>query len=71
MLQHKSVLVSLVVLIDRLPWPCEPATRRRGRPQTSSDRLMLKALVIMLIRRLSTASAVLTCLDQDDPVAQP
>jgi hypothetical protein len=45
----------LVVLIDRLPWPCEPTIRRRGRPQTSSDRLILKALVIMIIRRLYTA----------------
>jgi hypothetical protein len=27
--------------------------------------------VIMRIRRLSTAYALLTCLDQDDPVAQP
>ncbi len=55
MLRQKSLLVSLVVLIDRLPWPCEPATRPRGRPKTYSDRLMLKALVIMIIRRLYTA----------------
>lgn len=56
--------------MDRLPWPPEPAKRPRGRPPTYSDRLILKALVIMIIRRLSTAYALLTLLDQDDPVAQ-
>jgi hypothetical protein len=55
MLRHKSLLVSLVVLMDRLPWPPEPAQRPRGRPNTYSDRLMVKALVIMMIRRLYTA----------------
>jgi hypothetical protein len=69
MLRQTSLLVSLVVLIDRLPWPPEPAQRPRGRPKTYSDRLVMKALVIMLIRRLYTAYALLTCLDQDDAVA--
>lgn len=70
MLRQKSLLVSLVLLIDRFPWPFEPATCPRGRPKTYSDRLILKALVIMLIRRLYTAYALLTFLHQDDPVAQ-
>jgi DDE family transposase len=69
MLRQTSVLVSLVVLIDRLPWPPAPAQRPRGRPKTYSDRLIMKALVIMLIRRLYTAYALLTFLDQDDAVA--
>jgi hypothetical protein len=69
MLRHTSVLVSLVVLVDRLPWPPAPAQRPRGRPKTYSDRLIMKALVIMLIRRLYTAYALLTFLDQDDAVA--
>ena len=69
MLRQTSVLVSLVVLIDRLPWPPEPAQRPRGRPKTYSDRLVMKALVIMLIRRLYTAYALLTFLDQEDAVA--
>lgn len=69
MLRQTSLLVSLVVLIDRLPWPPEPAQRPRGRPKTYSDRLVMKALVIMLIRRLYTAYALLTFLDQEDAVA--
>jgi Transposase DDE domain len=68
MLRHTSVLVSLVLLIDRLPWPPEPPKRPRGRPNTYSDRLIVKALVIMIIRRLYTAYALLAFLDQDDPL---
>ncbi len=70
MLRHPSILVSLVVLVDRLPWPPEPPKRPRGHPKTSSDRLIVKALVIMIIRRLYTAYALLAFLDQDDPLPQ-
>ena len=70
MLYHTSLLVSLVLLIDGLPWPSAPVKRPRGRPKTYSDRLILKALVIMIIRRLYTAYALLTFLDQDDDVAR-
>jgi hypothetical protein len=70
MLRQTSLLVSLVRLIDRVPWPPEPAQRPRGRPKTYSDRLMLKALVIMIIRRLYTAYALLTFLEQEDAVAK-
>ena len=69
MLRQNSLLVTLVKLIDELPWPPEPAKRPRGRPKTYSDRLILKALVIMIIRRLYTAYALLRFLNQDDPVA--
>jgi hypothetical protein len=68
MLRHKGLLVSLVLLVDRLPWPPEPAKRSRGRPKTYSDRLIMKALVIMIIRRLYTAYALLAFLNQDDPL---
>src|SRR5262245_48696731 len=70
MLRQTSLLVSLVVLMDRLPWPPEPTRRPRGRPKTYADRLMMKAFVIMIIRRLYTAYALLTFLDQEDPAAQ-
>lgn len=70
MLRHTSLLVSLVRLIDHLPGPSAPVKRPRGRPQTYSDRLILKALVIMIIRRLYTAYALLTFLEQADAVAQ-
>jgi hypothetical protein len=70
MLRQKSLRVTLVQLMDELPWPPEPAKRRRGRSKTSSDCLIMKALVIMSIRCLYTADALLTFLTQDDPVAQ-
>jgi hypothetical protein len=70
MLRQTSLLVSLVSLVDRLPWPPEPAKRSRGRPKTYADRLIVKALVIMIIRRLYTAYALLAFLDQDDPLPQ-
>jgi hypothetical protein len=70
MLRQKSLLVSLVLLIDLVLWPPEPAQRPRGRPKTYSDCLIVKALVIMIVRRLYTAYALLAFLDQDDPVAQ-
>jgi DDE family transposase len=69
MLRQTSLLVSLVVLMDRLPWPPESPTRLRGRPKTYSERLIMKALVIMIIRRLYTAYALLAFLAQDDAVA--
>jgi hypothetical protein len=70
MLRHTSVLVSLVLLVDRLPWPPEATKRPRGHPKTYSDRLIVKALLIMIIRRLYTAYALLAFLDQDDPLPQ-
>jgi hypothetical protein len=69
MLRQTSLLVSLVTLMDRLPWPPESPNRRRGRPKTYSERLMMKALVIMISRRLYTAHALLAFLAQDDAVA--
>jgi hypothetical protein len=57
MLRQTSLLVSLVRLMDHLPWPSAPVQRPRGRPKTYSDRLILKALVMMLLRRLYTAYA--------------
>jgi hypothetical protein len=70
MLRQKSLLVTLVKLIDEVPWPPDPAKRPRGRPKAYSDRLIVKALVIMIIRRLYTAYALLAFLDQDDPLPQ-
>src|SRR3989337_2318199 len=69
MRRQTSLLVSLVVVMDRLPWPPESAKRLRGRPKTYAERLIMKALVIMIIRRLYTAYAVLAFLNQDDAVA--
>jgi hypothetical protein len=55
MRHQTSLLVSRVVLMDRLPWPPESPKRLRGRPKTYAEHLIRKALVIMIVRRLSTA----------------
>lgn len=65
-----SLLVSLVKMIDRIPMPPPPAKRSRGRPVTYPDRLILKALVIMIVRRLYTAWALLRFLEQAEPLVQ-
>ena len=70
MLRHPSGLVTLVRLVDRLPWPAEPTKPSRGRPKTYSDRLIVQALVGMRMRRLYTAYAFLAFLDQDEPLPQ-
>lgn len=68
MIGGDSILVSLVRLVDHLPFPPPPRQRKRGRPQTYSDQLLVKALVVMIIRRLYTAWALRAFLQQDDPV---
>ena len=70
MISGGSLLVSLVRLVDQLPFPPPPAQRKRGRQRTYSDQLIVKALVIMIIRRLYTAWALLAFLEQADPVVQ-
>lgn len=54
MVHEVSLLVMLVQLVDRVPLPAPPAKPGRGRPATYTERLFLKALVIMLIRHLPT-----------------
>ena len=56
------------MLIDSLPEPEESVKRGRGRAKKYSEKLMLKALIIMIIRRLYSAYALLSFLEQDDPV---
>ena len=52
MVSQDSLLVILVQLVDRLPMPTPPQKRGRGHPQVYTDRLFLKALVIMMVRHL-------------------
>src|SRR5687767_13941886 len=65
MVPDASVLVLLVTLIDRIPLP--PPAPRRGRPPTYPDRLFLKALVVMVLKRLPTVHALLAVLEQPTP----
>jgi hypothetical protein len=62
MIPKEPLLVLLVQLVDRLPAPA-PAPRR-GRPDYYTDQLFLKALVIMIVRRLRTAYELLAVLAQ-------
>jgi hypothetical protein len=45
--------------------PEESARRKRGHPKEYTDRLIVKALVVMVIRRLYTAYSLLAFLNQD------
>ena len=64
MVTETSVLVVLVMLVDRIPMP--PSSRRRGRPKTYSDRLFLKALVIMIVRHLPKVHSLLSVLEEPE-----
>jgi transposase len=64
MLLQEPLVVTLVRLVDRLPLPPSPPKRGRGKPKVYSDRLFLKALVIMIVKRLSTAYELLSVLEQ-------
>jgi hypothetical protein len=61
--------VLLVRLVDRIPLP-PSAGPTRGRPRVYSDRLFLKALVIMVLRQLATVHALLAVLEQPTPEMQ-
>jgi len=62
MVPEASVLLALVRLVDALPLP--PPLPGRGRPRVYSDRVFLKALVIMIVRRLPQVHLLLAVLDQ-------
>jgi hypothetical protein len=54
MLTHGSILVSLLWLVEQIPTPPPPVKRPRGRQEFYSDTLFVKALIVMIIRRLYT-----------------
>jgi hypothetical protein len=64
MIRQASLLVTLVHLVDRLPRPAPPTKRKRGRPRVYADALFLKALVIMIVRHLSSPGELLAVLQQ-------
>jgi hypothetical protein len=67
MIAPGSRLVLLLRLIDRIPMPAPPGCRPRGRPQQYSDRLFLKALVVMIVRHLHRPGELLAVLDEPTP----
>lgn len=64
MITQSSLLVMLVRLVDQIPSPPAPAKQGRGRPCLYSDRLFLKALVIMIVKHLHTPYELLSVLEQ-------
>jgi hypothetical protein len=66
---RRGLLVTLVKLLDRVPAPPPPAKKKRGpgRPRVYTDRLFLKALLIMIVRHLHTVTELLSVLAQPTP----
>lgn len=67
MIGQQSLLVTLLELVDRIPVPPPPKKRAPGRPRVYTERLFLKALVIMIVRHLHTVTELLSVLDQPTP----
>ena len=64
MVRQERVLVMLVRLVEAIPLPPPPAQRGRGRPMVYSERLFLKALVLMIVCHLPTVGALLAVLEE-------
>lgn len=64
MLQKEPLLVIFLKMVDRIPMPKQPQERKRGRPYIYSDTLMVKALIIMIVKRLYSAYSLLAFLEQ-------
>ena len=63
MIAQDAVLVQLVRLVDRIPEPPGPP-RGRGRPPLYAEKLFLKALLIMIVRRLHRVHELLSVLQE-------
>jgi hypothetical protein len=70
MVAKEALLVIFVRMIDCIPQPREMERRRRGRPQTYTERLIVKALVIMVIRRLYSSYSLLAFLEQESDLTK-
>jgi hypothetical protein len=70
MLHSKPLLVIFVLLVDRIPVPAPPEKRGCGRTKVYPDRLIVKALIIMVVRRLYSAYSLLASLEQDTVLTQ-
>jgi hypothetical protein len=57
----------LLKLVEAIPTPPCAARRGRGRPVVYTDRLFLKAVVLMIVRHLTTVHALLGVLEQPTP----
>src|SRR5262250_2040998 len=66
MIPQQTLLVTLVKLVDRLPEPPKPPLiqRGRGRAKVYTERLFLKALVVMIVRHLYQVGELLAVLQE-------
>ncbi len=67
MIAQDTVLVQLIRLIEHIPSPPSSPRRPRGRPIVYSEKLFLKALLIMIVRRLHKVGELLAVLDEPTP----
>ncbi len=67
MISHDSVLVQLIRLVECIPTPQPPPRPPRGRPYLYSQKLFMKALVIMIVRRLHRVGELLAVLEEPTP----
>ncbi len=67
MIAQDTLLVQLIRLIDRIPTPPAPTRRSPGHPIVYSERLFLKALLIMIVRRLHKVGELLAVLEEPTP----
>lgn len=65
MIASSSRLVMLVELIDHIPLPCQEKGGGRGRPCQYSERLFLKAVLIMIVRHITTVHGFLQVLQEE------
>lgn len=70
MVTPDTLLVMLVKLVDHIPLPPAPTKHSRGHPRVYGERLVLKALVIMLVRQIHTVTGFLSVLAQPTPEMQ-
>jgi hypothetical protein len=66
MITQESILVQLICLVERIQDPPAPPCHR-GRPIFYSEKLFLKALLVMIVRRLHRVGELLAVLDEPTP----
>jgi len=70
MIAQDTLFVIQVKLVDQIPISPPPSKRGRGHPKVYSDRLFLKALVIMIVRHSHKVHELLAVLEQPTPEMQ-